>query len=361
VEANNRRNFDGRFAKAGEAISAEVAHEAKQIELAAREAGSPKGGTVQQLHPIFAAYLSHLERKGRDPKTTVRNRCALGRLNGWLNELGVDPKDVTEVVLEEYVAWLSATFAPTTAHRETAHVKAAYRYAVRLGTIDKSPAEYIEAPRVPEEEPEVYSAEELREIRAAIRDDLEEVIFYGLAYGGLRRDELVGLTWDAVNFEQQFTRVRGKGGKLRRVPLHPVLAEVLAAQLHRRPGSVTVLGKGGSLRNVNHKLAKLLKRAGVDGGNRPAHRFRKTVATVLAEEGVREDVIDKIMGWSPTTIRQRYYTRVADGSLYEAILKLYQSDSIERAPQDRLEAPSACQAELLNETIRRESLALTAS
>ena len=66
-------------------------------------------------------------------------------------------------------------------------------------------------------------------------------------------------------------------------------------------------------------------------GNRPARRFRKTAATVLAEEGVREDVIDKIMGWSPTTIRQRYYTRVADGSLYEAILKLYQADLIERA------------------------------
>jgi integrase/recombinase XerD len=271
---------------------------------------------------------------------------------------------VTEIVLEEYVAWLSANFAPTTAHRETAHVKAAYRYAVRLGTNDKSPAECIEAPKVLEEEPEVYSTEELRDIRAAIRDDLEEVIFYGLAYGGLRRDELVGLTWDAVNLEQQFTRVRGKGGKLRRVPLHPLLAEVLAAHLQRRPGPLTVLGKGGSMRNVNHKLAKLLERARADGGNRPAHRFRKTVATLLAEEGVREDVIDKIMGWSPTTIRQRCYTRVADGSVYEAILKLYQSDPIERAPKDRFEAASARrprQAELMNEAIRRESLALTAS
>jgi hypothetical protein len=91
VDADNRRHFDGRFAKAGRAISAEAAHEAKQSELAAREAGSPKGGTVQQLHSIFAAYVSHLERKGRDPKTTARNRCALVRLNGWLNELGADP------------------------------------------------------------------------------------------------------------------------------------------------------------------------------------------------------------------------------------------------------------------------------
>ena len=91
----------------------------------------------QQLHPIFAAYVSHLERKGRDRKTIARNLCALSRLNGWLNELGADPKNVTEVVLEEYVAWLSVRYALTTAHRETAHVKAAYRYAVRLGAIEK--------------------------------------------------------------------------------------------------------------------------------------------------------------------------------------------------------------------------------
>jgi integrase len=340
VEHQNRRHFNGRFAKAGEAVTAEAAHEAKQAELAAREAGSPEGGTVQQqLHPIFAAYLSHLERKGRDHKTIARNLCALARLNGWLNELGADPKNATEVVLEEYVAWLSVTYALTTAHRETAHVKAAYRYAVRLGTIHKNPSEFIEAPKLLQVEPEVYSAEELRQIRAAIRDDLEEVIFYGLAYGGLRRDELAGLTWDAVNFDQQFTTVRGKAGRLRRVPLHPVLAEVMVQQLQRRPGSRTVLGKGGSMRNINHKLARLIERAGVDGGNRPAHRFRKTVATVLAEEGVREDVIDKIMGWSPTSIRQRYYTRVADGSLHEAILKLYQSDPIERAPQEPIVIP----------------------
>jgi integrase/recombinase XerD len=248
-------------------------------------------------------------------------------------------KDVSEVVLEEYVAWLSATYAPMTANRETAHLKAAYRYAVRLRMIDKNPAEYVEAPRVLAEEPEVYSPHQLRAIRAAIRDDLEEVIFYALAYGGLRRDELVALIWDAVNFEQQFARVRGKGGKLRRVPLHPALAEVLVVQLRRRPGSSTVLGRGGSLRNVNHRLARLLERAGVDGGNRPAHRFRKTVATALADEGVREDVIDKIMGWSPTTIRQRYYTRVADGSLYEGILRLYRSDPIERAPLNAAEPP----------------------
>ena len=332
---SSQRHHDGRFAKAGEAVSAETALRAKQAELAARETASSKGGTVK-LHPLFEAYLSHLERKGRDPKTVARNRSSLVRLERWLVELGVDANDVTEILLEEYAAWLRSTLAETTAHRETAHFKAAYRYAARMGMIEASPAANVEAPKVAEVEPEVFSNAELRQIRASIMDDLEEVIFYGLAYGGLRRHELVELTWAAVDLDQQFMTIRGKGSKLRRVPLHPVLAEVLASHRRRHPDTETVLSRGGSLRNVNHRLGRLLERAGVDGGNRPAHRFRKTVATVLYEEGVQADVIDKIMGWAPTSIRQRYYTRVADHSLYEAILKLYQSDPIERLPEPRV-------------------------
>jgi hypothetical protein len=38
--------------------------------------------------------------------------------------------------LEEYVAWLASTMAETTAHRETAHVKAAFRYALRVGLVE---------------------------------------------------------------------------------------------------------------------------------------------------------------------------------------------------------------------------------
>lgn len=291
-----------------------------------------------ELHPLFAAYLSHLKRKSRDQTTIDRNRYSLKRLDAWLRAAGVDPPSANEVLLEEYVSSLGTQLAETTANRETAHVKAAYRYAVRLAMIEKSPAEDLEAPAVTEVEPEVFSNEELRRIRAAIRDDLDEAIFYGLAYGGLRRFELVTLTPTAVDFSAQFMTVRGKGGKLRRVPLHPLLAEVLSSYISRN-GASTVLGRGGSLRNVNQRIANLLKRAGVNGGNRPAHRFRKTVATVLYEEGVQTDVIDRIMGWAPQSIRSRYYTRIGEDAMYEAILRLYASDLIERSPiHPRLEA-----------------------
>ena len=89
----------------------------------------------------------------------------------------------TQHLLEEYVAWLWSSFAETTARCEVPHIKAAYGYAVRTGVIDTTPATNLECPRVSEVEPSVFSNDELRLIRAAIKDDLEEMVFYGLAYG----------------------------------------------------------------------------------------------------------------------------------------------------------------------------------
>jgi hypothetical protein len=101
------RHHDGRFATAGEAVSAEAQLEAKQAEFAAREAGSSKGGTMPtKLHPLFSSYLSHLERKGDKDETVNRNRHALARHVAWLGELCIEPPKVTELVVEEYFAWL---------------------------------------------------------------------------------------------------------------------------------------------------------------------------------------------------------------------------------------------------------------
>ena len=268
------------------AVSAEAALAAKQAELAVRSGAGAierKPMRPEDLHPLFAAYVEDIRLRGRDPKTVSRAFYALRRLQGWLEEAGIDPRDVDEHRLKQYVAYLRNTVANWSAKLETEKVKACYRYAVRIGMLERNPAEYVEAPSLVDREPETYTNDELRRIRAAIRDDLEDVLFHGFAYTGMRRFELSGLRWDDVDFENATMRVLGKGGKLRKVPLHPRLAEVLVER-ERKVGGEFALGDGGSTRNINTRLMKLLDRAGVDGGNRPAHRFRATVQCSLYEE-----------------------------------------------------------------------------
>lgn len=277
------------------------------------------------MEPLLEQYVAHLTRKGRDPKTIARCRRALERFSGWCQIEGIAPEQISEVDVEEYVAWMTGTLAVTTAHRETGYVKAAFRYAMRRGDVEKSPATHVEAPKLPEKEPEVFSSAELRKMCAAIASNEEKKVFYGLAFTGLRRHELAQLLWEDLDQELGYVLVHGKGGKLRRVPLHPRLVAVLEP-LREYPGSRIITG---STRTLNRRLDALLVRAGVDGGNRPAHRFRKTVATSLTEEGVSPDVIDKILGWAPSSIRTRYYSRLPEKALQDAIVKLYASDPIE--------------------------------
>lgn len=299
------------------------------------------------LHPMFAARLKDLELEGRDTATVKRNRYALKRLSEWLTELSLDPKQLARLDVQRYKAHLRETVAETTANREFTMVKATYKFAVEdIRVLEQSPfaGKAGKAPEVRYVPPARFTPEELRTIRASIRDDLEEAIFYALAYSGLRRAELVGLRWieyadrdregkpiNCVDFEVQEIRVIGKNGTPRNVPLHPLLAKVLKVYRERH-GSETVLGPGGSLRNVNQRVQNLLRRAGVDGGNRPAHRFRKTVASALYKEGVRTDTIDRLMGWAAESMRARHYVLEEADSLYDAMLRLYESDPIERPP-----------------------------
>jgi integrase len=134
-----------------------------------------------------------------------------------------------------------------------------------------------------------------------------------------------------VRFDERGLHVVGKGKKLRRVPLHPVLLEVLQRRKATNPTTATVLGKGGSSRDINLRLTRLLKRVGVDGGNRPTHAFRKTVASVLIEEGARPNDVDQILGCAAPDVRNRYYVR-RNPNLGETIKLLYASDPIDVAP-----------------------------
>lgn len=275
------------------------------------------------MDPILGQYTDHLTRKGRNAGTVARCQRALQRFSDWCSTASVDPTAPSEVDLEEYVSWMTGTLAATTAHRETGYVKAAYRYAERRGSITRSPAAHIEAPHVPEKEPEVFTNDELRRLRALAEGE-EIVLFYGLAYTGLRRHELAQLVWGDLDPELGTVTVTGKGGKIRRVPLHPLLVDRLAP-FRRRDDDPIIKG---TTRTLNRRLDALLDRAGVNGGNRPAHRFRKTVATSLTEEGVSPDVIDKIMGWAPSSMRARYYSRLPEKALQDAIRKLYASDPV---------------------------------
>ena len=67
------------------------------------------------------------------------------------------------------------------------------------------------------------------------RRERDRLLLALLAYGGLRRSELLGLDWDDVDLERRVIRVRrAKGGRQRVVPIHPALVALFLAYLATR-------------------------------------------------------------------------------------------------------------------------------
>ena len=281
---------------------------------------------------IFEAYIAAQQRRRSSPLTVKATRHALHMTQRWLDEQEIKPAELSLLQCEQYFDQLLERHAVSTVRRHLAYVRAAYRYSVRHDLASLDPTADVRLPGLPDIEPATYSNDELKAIHAAIRCEREELTFFLFAFAGLRLGEVAALTWKQLDLERQQLRLTGKGGKFRLVPLHPVLNEVLhelRARAHAIDEHVLVTINGHRLAaaTLGRAVRALVDRADVDVAS-PSHAFRRTVATVMYERGVRTWVIERIMGWAPRQMYERHYLRVADKPMHDAILTLYHDDPI---------------------------------
>lgn len=284
------------------------------------------------MDAIFEAYLAAQRRRRSSALTIKATAHALRTTQRWLDGHGIAVAELTLLQCEEYFDELLEAGAVSTVRRHLAYVRAAYRYGLRHDLVERDPTADVRLPWLPDIEPATYSTDELKAIHAAIRCEREEVAFFVFAFAGLRLGEVAGLRWDQVDFDRWQMRLTGKGGKFRIAPLHPALNDVLREQRQRaRPRELhvlsTVSGQPLAAGTLGRGIRELVDRASVEVDS-PCHAFRRTVATVMYEQGVRTRVIERIMGWAPRRMHERHYLRVADEPMHEAILGLYRDDPI---------------------------------
>jgi integrase len=317
------------------------------------------------MDAIFEAYIAAQRRRRPSPLTLKAIRHALGQTQRWLDQHDLSASDLTLLGCEEYFDELLERQAVSTVRRHLAYVRAAYRYAVRHELVERDPTADVRLPRLPDHDPATYSNEQLQQIHAAIRNEREQLVFFLFAFAGLRLGEVAGLEWQQVEFDHWQIRLAGKGGKLRLVPLHPAVTELLREQRPRSGRREQVLGTINGQRLAANTLGRSVRavvdRAGVEVAQ-PSHAFRRTVATVMYENGVRARVIERIMGWAPRQMYERHYLRVADQAMHEAIRGLYQEDPICERQQRSLQPVAVAtkdaepSAWLAAETVRLERL-----
>lgn len=150
-------------------------------------------------------------------------------------------------------------------------------------------------------------------LRAALQraDDRDRVMLALAAFAGLRRGEIADLQW--VHVEEDALRVTGKGGRQRRIPISPALADELA--VHRAAtgsGQWVFPNRSGSHLSpttVGNRLKRAL------GGQWTAHTLRHRFATCAY--AVQRDLltVQRLLGHSKPETTARYAEPPADAAL----------------------------------------------
>lgn len=97
--------------------------------------------------------------------------------------------------------------ANTVKHRH-ASISNALKYAVRMDLIPGNPASKVELPRLGKYTASYYNEKELGALFDLVKGTSLELGVFLAAYYGLRRSEVVGLRWDAIDFERKTISIK---------------------------------------------------------------------------------------------------------------------------------------------------------
>jgi integrase len=321
------------------------AREHRAALIAAAEAGVVPASPRLRFDTVAGWWLERCEAKviagERHARTLEAHRYQLERrlLPAFaarrIASITVD--DVAELLL----ALRRSGCSPKTSANALATLQSILRYARRRGWIVADPVELLERderPRPRRRRQRVLGRAEIERLLAA-GAPRDRLMIATVLYSGLRISEMLGLTWEDIDFAAGVIHVRAQLSRAHRgtpaarvapktpasvrdVPLVPQLARLLrvhkqASRFSRREDWVFSIGCGTPYghRNASRRcLARAADRAGLNDDGWPALRFhdlRHTFAShLIVDLGLDVAQVSRILGHARITITLDIYTHL---------------------------------------------------
>lgn len=297
-----------------------------------------------ELENALDEYLSHLRiERGASPRTAEAYRRDLEDYLAFLDGEGVE--GFGDIDREKVAAFerslMEQNLAVTTVRRRISAVRGYHRFLVREGLTDANPADAVDIPKAADRLPDVLSIEEVGEMLDAFvgtrPSDLRDRALLEVLYGcGLRASEAVGLDMEAVNFDDGFLRVFGKGSKERIVPIagaaERALRRYLAGRAAANPtadatAAVFLNQRGGrlgrqSVFNLARKAGRVIGRYDLH-----PHTLRHSFATHMLKGGADLRVLQEILGHADMSTLQ-VYTHLDRTHLHEEYAHAHPRDKM---------------------------------
>ena len=201
------------------------------------------------------------------------------------------------------------------------------RFLIKQGVLKSNPVHLVKRPKLEKRLPVFYKEQSMEAYFESTKGDpefgsyeqkLNRLIISLLASCGLRRAELISLNVSSVDFKRQVLRVRGKGDKMREIPLLPSLCEEISLYLsavssltddaYAPESPLLRTRKGDRLYPVFVDRVVKKELAGVPDltVRRSPHVLRHTLATELLQDGADLNSIKELLGHSSLAATQVY-------------------------------------------------------
>ena len=208
-----------------------------------------------------------------------------------------------------------------------------FRFLMHEGILESNPCRTVSRPKTGKRLADFYRQDAMEEYFKATqtyvtesdmgmeeryRKRLARLIISILYDTGMRRSELISLKRGDIDFTRRVARVRGKGDKIREIPLIPSLCEEISLYLQSvesmegcdtgPDAPLLVTSKGKALypvyidRTVKEEIGSV---ASITGRKSP-HVLRHSLATGLLNDGTDLNSIKELLGHSSLAATQVY-------------------------------------------------------
>lgn len=217
----------------------------------------------------------------------------------------------------------------------------ALQQAVKNGMIRLNPTESCVLPRIEKKEMHPLTQEQMKALFDLLPDHPHEYLYQIAIFTGMREGELLGLSWDCIDFKhhtilvkQQLQREHKKGGrylivppknsKSRYIPMAPTVVKLFALQKQHQEFQKKVAGEawentgmvftnalGGYLssRTVYDCFKRLAKKIGAPQAR--VHDLRHTYAMTCIESGVDIKTLQENLGHATAAFTLDVYGHVS--------------------------------------------------
>ncbi len=272
--------------------------------------------------------------RGLSPNTVTAYSRDLLEAEDYLGEL----TEADSMLLSEWIHHLSRTGRKaSTIARKISSIRSFFSWLQETGQIHCNPASRLRTPLGTRRMPHALTVESVASMIEVWKGDsalsARNRALMETAYGsGLREGELISLTVDRLNLDDQWVRPLGKGAKERMVPMSEPSVHWLGIYIDMwrntlrssRSGKTVFLTRNGnplSRMTVWNIVSASGLKAGVPHGVHP-HTLRHSFATHLLEGGADLRVVQELLGHSDIRTTE-IYTSVSRKRLSEAVRKYH--------------------------------------